>query len=136
MKLDKNGWRIPRQATQAREIYLRCQRGLNSQEIAQELSVSAHYVDVVIWRLKNPDYGRRCEPTIPARDGEGGAMINERGAEQLASRIREYWIGRGYLGILAEPVVVVDRFRSRNRHWIWSVRTNIGPDGFPPRLPQ
>ena len=135
MKLDKNGWRVPRRATQARKIYLRCQRGLNPQEIAQELSVSTHYVDVVIWRLKNPHYGRKCEPNA-ALDCESHSMISERGAEQLASRIREYWIGRGYLGIVAEPVVVVDRFHSRNRHWIWSVRTNIGPDGFPPRLPQ
>ena len=39
-------------------------------------------------------------------------MISERGAEQLASRIREYWIGRGYLGIVAEPVVLVERFGS------------------------
>jgi hypothetical protein len=136
MRLDKNGWRIPRRATQARKIYLRCQRGLNTQEIAEELSVSAHYVDVVIWRLKNPCYGRKCEPANAQHDGESCCMVNERGAEQLASRIREYWLGRGYLGIVAEPVVVVDRFRSRNRHWIWGVRTNIGPEGFPPRLPQ
>ena len=61
-------------------------------------------------------------------------MINERGAERIASRIREYWIGRGYLGIVAEPVVLVDRL-GRNRRLIWGVRTNIGPDGFPPRLP-
>jgi hypothetical protein len=136
MKLDENGWRIPRRATQAHEIYIRCLRGLNSNEIAEELSLSAHHVDVVIWRLKHPGDQRACEASNNGHDGESSCMINERGAEQLASRIREYWIGRGYLGIVAEPVVLVDRFGSRNRHWIWGVRTNIGPDGFPPRLPQ
>jgi hypothetical protein len=136
MKLDENGWRIPRRATHAHEIYLRCLRGLDSKEIAQELSLSAHNVDVVIWRLKHPGDWRRCGPTKHQHDDETRSVINERGAELLASRIREYWISSGYLGIVAEPVVLVDRFRSRNRHWIWGVRTNIGPDGFPPRLPQ
>jgi hypothetical protein len=135
MKLDENGWRIPRRATQAHEIYMRCLRGLNSGEIAQELSLSAHHVDVVIWRLKNPGDQRTSEPRDDERESDSRGM-NERGAEQLAFRIREYWIGRGYLGIVAEPVVLVDRFGSRNRHWIWGVRTNIGPDGYPPRLPQ
>jgi hypothetical protein len=135
MKLDENGWRIPRRATQAHEIYLRCLRGLNSKEIAQELSLSAHQVDVVVWRLKRHCEQRTCEATNDEPEGENCSMINERGAERLAIRIREYWIGRGYLGIVAEPVVLVDRFGSRNRHWIWGVRTNIGPDGFPPRVP-
>lgn len=134
MKLDDNGWRIPRRATQAHEIYLRCLRGLNSDEIAHELSLNAHHVDVVIWRLRHPGEQGTCEATNG--DREGRSAINERGAEQLAVRIREYWISRGYFGIVAEPVVLVDRFGSRNRHWIWGVRTNIGPDGFPPRLPQ
>jgi hypothetical protein len=132
MKLDENGWRIPRRATQAHEIYLRCLRGLNSDEIAEQLSLSVHHVDVVIWRLKHPIGQQTCD--VKNDDYEGRTAINERGAEELASRIREYWIGRGYLGILAEPVVLVDRFGSRNRHWVWGVRTNIGPDGYPPRL--
>jgi hypothetical protein len=136
MKLDEHGWRIPRRATQAHEIYLRCLRGLNSREIAQELSLSAHQVDVVIWRLKRACERQTCQARNDEHEGENHSMISERGAELLASRIREYWIGRGYLGIVAEPVVLVDRFGSRNRHWIWGVRTNIGPDGFPPRVPQ
>jgi hypothetical protein len=136
MKLDENGWRIPRRATQAHEIYSRCQRGLNSKEIAQELSLSEHHVDVVVWRLQNPYEGRSFEATNGEHDGEGRRMINERNAEQLAYRIREYWIGRGYLGIVAHPARVIDSFASRRRHWIWGVRTNIGPDGFPPRMPQ
>ena len=138
MKLDGNGWRVPRRATQAHEIYLRCLRGLNSKDIAEELSLSAHHVDVVIWRLKHSGEGRTREEADDEHESDsgGGSMISERGAEQLASRIRAYWIGRGYLGIVAEPVAVVDRFGSRNRHWIWGVRTNIGPDGFPPRIPQ
>jgi hypothetical protein len=134
MKLDENGWRIPRRATQAHEVYLRCLRGLDPKEIAQELSLSPHHVDVVIWRLRHPGGQRTCEAKNDELGGESHSMINERGAEVLASRIRQYWIGRGYLGIVAEPVVLVDRFGSRNRHWIWGVRTNIGPDGFPPRV--
>jgi hypothetical protein len=136
MKLDENGWRIPRRATQAHEIYLRCLRGLNSNEIADELSLSAHHVDVVVWRLRHPDDQRTCEARNGEHENESRSMSNERGAEQLASRIREYWIGRGYFGIVAEPVILVDRFDSRNRHRIWGVRTNIGPDGFPPHVPQ
>jgi hypothetical protein len=135
MKLDENGWRIPRRATQAHEVYMRCLRGLNSREIAQEMCLSAHQVDVVIWRLKHPGDLQTSENGNDEHAGEGHSMISERGAELLASRIRQYWIGRGYLGIVAEPVVLVDRFGSRNRHWIWGVRTNIGPDGFPPRVP-
>jgi hypothetical protein len=136
MKLDTNGWRIPRRATQAHEIYSRCLRGLDSQEIAQELSLSSHHVDVVIWRLRHPNDRRTCEATNEELGTTSRSMISERGAAELASRIRDYWISRGYLGIIAEPVVVVDRFSSRNRHWIWGVRTNIGPDGFPPRMAQ
>jgi hypothetical protein len=137
MKLDENGWRVPRRATQAHEIYLRCLRGLNPNEIAYELCLSPHHVDVVIWRLKNPGEPPNSESVGDEHEVDGrGDMINERGAERLASRIREHWIGRGYLGIVAEPVVLVDRFGTRSRRLIWSVRTNIGPDGFPPRLPQ
>ena len=135
MRLDQNGWRVPKRTTQAHEIYLRCLRGLNSEEIAQELSLSAHHVSVVIWRLKHPDDRQTGEAGHEKYDVKSRRMINERGAEQLASRIQQYWIGRGYLGIVAEPVVLVDRFGSRNRHRIWGVRTNIGPDGFPPRIP-
>ena len=135
MKLDENGWRIPRRATQAHAIYLRCLHGLNSKEIAQELSLSPHQVDVVIWRLRHPGSRRTYEAKNGEHESESHGMINERGAELPASRIRDYWIGRGYLGIVAEPIVLVDRFSSRNRHWIWGVRTNIGPDGFPPRAP-
>ena len=70
MKLDENGWRIPRRATQAHEIYLRCLRGLNSNEIADELSLSAHHVDVVIWRLRHPDEQGTCEATNGEHEGE------------------------------------------------------------------
>ena len=70
MKLDENGWRIPRRATQAHEIYLRCLRGLNSKEIAHELSLSAHHVDVVIWRLKRPCDQQTCEARNDEHEGE------------------------------------------------------------------
>jgi hypothetical protein len=137
MKLDGNGWRIPRRTTQAHEIYLRCLRGLNPSEIAGELSLTQHQVDVVIWRLKNPGAPRVSEPVDHEHEEDGrGNMISEHGAQRLASRIRDYWVGCGYLGIVAEPVVLVHAVGSRNRRLIWSVRTNIGPDGFPPRLPQ
>jgi len=134
MKLDENGWRVPRRATQAHEVYLRCLRGSDAKEIAQQLSLSLHHVEVVISRLRRAGDQRTCEVQNDQHESENRSMINERGAEVLASRIRQYWIGRGYPGIVAEPVVLVDRFGSRNRHWMWVVRTNIGPDGFPPRV--
>jgi FixJ family two-component response regulator len=87
MKLDDNGWRIPRRATQAHEIYLRCLRGLNSKEIAQELSLSAHQVDVVIWRLKRAGDRQTCEARNDEHEDESRSMISERGAERSCSRV-------------------------------------------------
>ena len=58
-------------------------------------------------------------------------------AAQMAQKIRHYWIGRGYLGIKTwiEPLAFVgpdvngDKIGDKCK----VIRSNIGPNGFPPR---
>jgi hypothetical protein len=61
--------------------------------------------------------------------------MTAQGANALAARIREFWQARGYHGIETR-VVSVDRCRSQSRpevEIIYCVRSNIGPNGFPPK---
>jgi Transcription termination factor nusG len=55
----------------------------------------------------------------------------EAGARVLAWRIESYWRGRGYAGIatrVEEVLGVSTTYRAR----AFCVRSNLGPDGFPP----
>lgn len=47
------------------------------------------------------------------------------GAGLLAARIKDYWRERGFFGIVCE--------RYELQPDVWTVRSNIGPRGFPPR---
>lgn len=47
------------------------------------------------------------------------------GAGLLAARICEYWRARGFFGILCERFELLPG--------TWSVRSNIGKNGYPPR---
>ena len=78
------------------------------------------------------------KPTPPSRlktdaPANGFDHGSRQGAKKMAARIIEYWQSRGCHGIeaWAEPVV------KTRRGMVWGVRSNIGPDGFPPkdRLP-
>jgi hypothetical protein len=65
--------------------------------------------------------------------------LTESSARRLARTIEAYWRGRGYLGIKCriEHAVVECETRGDDYkpHAVFSVRSNIGPAGFPPRAP-
>lgn len=57
------------------------------------------------------------------------------GARMLAHQIEDYWRCRGFVGIKTQ---VIDEGARQNTHTcgghiVWGVRSNIGPDGYPPR---
>jgi len=54
-------------------------------------------------------------------------LLTQSGAGILAKAIETYWRGRGFNGIVAE------RYRLDGFFSAYGVRSNIGPDGFPPR---
>ena len=53
----------------------------------------------------------------------------EGGAEKIAADIEAYWRRRGYPGIRVR--IMAERDKKSNL--IYGVRSNIGPNGFPPR---
>lgn len=63
-------------------------------------------------------------------EGARGWVTTKTQAEEQAQMIREYWIERGFLGIevrLEFHPCRADRGPSYN------VKTNIGPNGYPPK---
>lgn len=55
-------------------------------------------------------------------------------AEQLARRIREYWYEQGYYGIQTTVFYSEGTWKKGRYHVAsWGVRSNIGPNGFPPK---
>jgi|TARA_R100000501_G_C2582349_1_gene85150 hypothetical protein len=58
---------------------------------------------------------------------------SKQGAEQIAARIKEYWRARGYTGLTTHLSCVNTRSKTIDHRWIWQVRSNIGPTGYPPR---
>ena len=57
--------------------------------------------------------------------------LSQGGAERLAERIETYWRLRGYFGIKT----TLDVFPLGDKFG-YAVRSNIGPKGFPPKLPE
>lgn len=61
---------------------------------------------------------------------KGPDHSTEHAAIQLANRIECYWKAKGYAGIKAWVTNVI---ASNQRTRFFNVRTNIGPNGFPPK---
>lgn len=62
-ELDKNGWRIPRMGTVARQIYRLMCEGLSSYEIAKIMKKEVNNVSVVAHKIRHPEcYRRRKNP--------------------------------------------------------------------------
>jgi hypothetical protein len=62
-------------------------------------------------------------------------LMNKGSANAMATQIREYWREKGYYGI---QTFVVPSFTPVGRHGpveIYSIRSNIGPLGYPPKMP-
>jgi hypothetical protein len=55
------------------------------------------------------------------------------GAEQLAGMIRTYWLASGYAGIETWVVPIFGKETDKPAPREWMPRSNIGPNGFPPR---
>jgi hypothetical protein len=51
-------------------------------------------------------------------------------AQRDADQIRQYWYAQGYLGIKTEVIYTPG---GRRFAPLWGVRSNIGPNGYPPR---
>jgi hypothetical protein len=49
------------------------------------------------------------------------------GAGALVTQIVNYWTGRGFHGI------VCTRYQDPDFPTLWFVRSNVGPNGYPPR---
>jgi hypothetical protein len=63
-------------------------------------------------------------------------FLTEPNARKLAKRIEQYWRKQGYAGIKTHIVehITDETTRERwDRHTIYCIRSNIGPDGYPPR---
>lgn len=62
--------------------------------------------------------------------------MNFPGATALAQRIEQFWRDRGYHGIktFIEANECVER-KAGGGHMLYSVRSNIGPLGYPPAVP-
>jgi hypothetical protein len=63
-------------------------------------------------------------------------FLTEPNARKLAKRIERYWAERGYdckTEIVDHISDEATRPPPHERHTIYCVRSNIGPDGFPPR---
>lgn len=63
-------------------------------------------------------------------------LYSPAGAARLAKRIVRYWRDRGFHGITAEPYKLGSNFTSIATGDWYGVRSNIGPFGYPPRLPR
>lgn len=64
-------------------------------------------------------------------DQDHNDTLTYRGANELAARIRDYWTRRGY----SEIQTFVLQVNAKDYSTIYCVRSNIGPLGFPERLP-
>jgi hypothetical protein len=66
---------------------------------------------------------------------EGGSdSLSRVGATYLAAKIEEYWKGRGFNGIRAAAYEIRDRLvTGTGSSIVFGVRSNIGPNGFPPK---
>lgn len=62
-------------------------------------------------------------PELP----RGLDLFSSYGAGRLAKHIEDYWRARGYAGIVAERYEI-------GVGEAWGVRSNIGPNGYPPRI--
>lgn len=62
----------------------------------------------------------------------GGNWLTNDGARDLAAAIRGYWLSRGYLGIKVSVEPVVIAIGKENSVRIFTVRSNIGHNGYPP----
>ena len=60
-------------------------------------------------------------------------LSSQHGAEQIAARIKEYWRARGYAGIAASISRRNTGSRTADQRYVWEVRSNIGPNGYPPQ---
>ena len=73
-------------------------------------------------------------PILLNRYGTDG--FSAYGAGRLRSKIHDYWIRRGFLGIKVWMEKVSGESQGlNNRTSVYIIRSNIGPDGYPPRLP-
>jgi hypothetical protein len=72
------------------------------------------------------------DSTISGIDEKGGPRFTEtrKNANYLAARIREYWIKQGYPGIQVE---VVSQDGADGHGPLYSIVTNIGSSGWPPK---
>lgn len=58
--------------------------------------------------------------------------LTEGGARGLAHKITRYWQRKGYKGI-AVRIEPIETIRLRADEILYTVRSNIGPLGYPPR---
>ena len=135
--VDVDGWVVPQEGTQAREVYELAKSGVPSREIADRIDRPVEQVASMICTMKargaknkaffdkllkwptNSPLAPVAEKVVLARGSR------EKNALDAASRIREYWIDHGYPKIEASVV--------HEGNGVYGVRTNIGPMGFPPR---
>jgi hypothetical protein len=56
------------------------------------------------------------------------------GATRLAKRIEQFWLDRGYAGIeTTTGAEMGPKGKNGDQQSIYSVRSNIGPTGYPPQ---
>lgn len=61
-------------------------------------------------------------------------FLSHDGARLLAQRIRQYWLEQGYPGIQTKlDAVDIQNVKLGGEAILYCVRSNIGPDGFPPK---
>ena len=70
---------------------------------------------------------------MPGKKMVVAEVCDKSGAEALAVRLANYWRKRGFHGIRTSLMRIA---HNGGRDMLWCVRSNIGPNGFPPRLAQ
>jgi hypothetical protein len=79
--------------------------------------------------------GRRgdADPEIVAKRKRNHSLVK---VQQQCERIIEYWATRGYHAIIAKPreVQMGPNTKLNGGNIIWEIETNIGPDGYPPKV--
>lgn len=58
-------------------------------------------------------------------------LFSQKTVVEQAQRLVAYWKGRGYHGI---RVTVIRELHAKDNSPIYCIRSNIGPDGFPPKV--
>ena len=72
-------------------------------------------------------------PEVVAKRRRPGTLLV---TQQLCERIIAYWCMQGYSTISAKPraVKLESNSKYKGNTIVWEIETNIGPDGYPPRM--